>query len=139
MLSPKKVKYRKIQKGRVSGADSRGLELAFGDFGLKSIETKCAKQLCEAAVTTDEVFQTEIVLLAWRVGVRIKEIPVSIREMRATPVSILKRGPKVWDTIGELKRSLRRVPSKSEAEPGPIEVRLPHTKVKAQSERPEVV
>jgi large subunit ribosomal protein L16 len=39
MLSPKKVKYRKIQKGRVSGADSRGLELAFGDFGLKSIET----------------------------------------------------------------------------------------------------
>jgi large subunit ribosomal protein L16 len=39
MLSPKKVKYRKIQKGRVAGADSRGLELAFGDFGLKSIET----------------------------------------------------------------------------------------------------
>ncbi|HEX4209099.1 MAG TPA: 50S ribosomal protein L16 [Candidatus Binataceae bacterium] len=39
MLSPKKVKYRKIQKGRVRGADSRGLELAFGDFGLKSIET----------------------------------------------------------------------------------------------------
>jgi large subunit ribosomal protein L16 len=39
MLSPKKVKYRKIQKGRVRGADSRGLELAFGDYGLKSIET----------------------------------------------------------------------------------------------------
>jgi large subunit ribosomal protein L16 len=39
MLSPKKVKYRKIQKGRVRRADSRGLELAFGDFGLKSIET----------------------------------------------------------------------------------------------------
>ena len=39
MLSPKKVKYRKIQKGRVHGADSRGLELAFGDFGLKSVET----------------------------------------------------------------------------------------------------
>jgi large subunit ribosomal protein L16 len=39
MLSPKKVKYRKIQKGRVRGAESRGLELAFGDFGLKSAET----------------------------------------------------------------------------------------------------
>jgi large subunit ribosomal protein L16 len=39
MLSPKKVKYRKIQKGRVRGAESRGLELAFGDFGLKSVET----------------------------------------------------------------------------------------------------
>jgi large subunit ribosomal protein L16 len=39
MLSPKKVKHRKIQKGRVRGADSRGLELAFGDYGLKSVET----------------------------------------------------------------------------------------------------
>jgi large subunit ribosomal protein L16 len=39
MLAPKKVKYRKIQKGRVRGAESRGLELAFGDFGLKAVET----------------------------------------------------------------------------------------------------
>src|ERR1700757_3764468 len=39
MLQPKKVKYRKIQKGRVRGAESRGLELAFGDYGLKSVET----------------------------------------------------------------------------------------------------
>ena len=39
MLQPKKVKYRKIQKGRVRGAESRGVELAFGDYGLKSIET----------------------------------------------------------------------------------------------------
>ncbi len=39
MLAPKKVKHRKIQKGRVRGAESRGLELAFGDFGLKAIET----------------------------------------------------------------------------------------------------
>jgi len=39
MLSPKKVKYRKLQKGRVRGAESRGLELAFGDFGLKAVET----------------------------------------------------------------------------------------------------
>ena len=39
MLAPKKVKYRKIQKGRVRGAESRGLTLAFGDFGLKATET----------------------------------------------------------------------------------------------------
>lgn len=39
MLSPKKVKYRKIQKGRARGVESRGLELAFGDFGLKALET----------------------------------------------------------------------------------------------------
>ncbi len=39
MLAPKKVKYRKMQKGRVRGVESRGVKLAFGDFGLKSVET----------------------------------------------------------------------------------------------------
>ena len=39
MLAPKKVKWRKMMKGRVRGAESRGLTLAFGDYGLKSLET----------------------------------------------------------------------------------------------------
>ena len=38
MLQPNKVKYRKMQKGRVSGVATRGNELSFGDYGLKSLE-----------------------------------------------------------------------------------------------------
>lgn len=38
MLAPKKVKYRKQQKGRIYGLAYRGASLAFGDFGLKSLE-----------------------------------------------------------------------------------------------------
>ncbi|HQP52152.1 MAG TPA: 50S ribosomal protein L16, partial [Syntrophorhabdaceae bacterium] len=34
MLSPKRVKYRKQQKGRMKGVASRGNEVSFGDFGL---------------------------------------------------------------------------------------------------------
>jgi hypothetical protein len=78
--------------------------------GLKSIETECAKHLCRAAVTTDEVFQTEIVLLAWRMGVHIEEVPIQIREMRSTPVSIRRRLPKVLGTVRQLRRSLHRFP-----------------------------
>ncbi len=37
MLSPKKVKYRKRQKGRLKGISSRGNKVAFGEFGLKAI------------------------------------------------------------------------------------------------------
>jgi len=40
MLFPKKVKYRKQQKGRIKGKESRASELAFGSFGLKSLEAK---------------------------------------------------------------------------------------------------
>jgi large subunit ribosomal protein L16 len=38
MLSPKRIKYRKRQKGRVKGVAGRGHRIQFGDFGLKSIE-----------------------------------------------------------------------------------------------------
>jgi len=38
MLMPKKVKYRKQQRGRMAGKAWRGSELAFGDFGLKVLE-----------------------------------------------------------------------------------------------------
>jgi glycosyltransferase involved in cell wall biosynthesis len=76
--------------------------------GLKSLETTCAKSLCQMALTSDEVFQTEIVLLAWRLGVKIKEIPVNISEVRNAPVTILRRVPKVLNTVWELKRSLSR-------------------------------
>src|SRR5205814_8981616 len=37
MLEPKKVKYRKLQKGRRRGTAHRGSTLAFGDFRLKAI------------------------------------------------------------------------------------------------------
>lgn len=38
MLSPKRVRYRKRQKGRVKGLAGRGHRIEFGDFGLKSLE-----------------------------------------------------------------------------------------------------
>ena len=38
MLMPKKVKYRKQQRGRMRGKAQRGSELSFGDFGLKVLE-----------------------------------------------------------------------------------------------------
>lgn len=38
MLSPKRVKYRRVQKGRMRGKAYRGSDLAFGDFGLQALE-----------------------------------------------------------------------------------------------------
>ncbi len=37
MLSPKKVKYRKKQKGRMKGSPLRGATLQFGDFGIQAV------------------------------------------------------------------------------------------------------
>ncbi len=38
MLMPKKVKYRKQQKGRVKGKAARGNTVDFGEYGLKAVE-----------------------------------------------------------------------------------------------------
>lgn len=39
MLQPKRTKYRRMQKGRSKGNAMRGNQLAFGSFGIKSMDT----------------------------------------------------------------------------------------------------
>ena len=39
MLSPKKVKWRKAQKGKMKGAAPRGTTLAFGEYGIQALES----------------------------------------------------------------------------------------------------
>ncbi|HPE20806.1 MAG TPA: 50S ribosomal protein L16 [Candidatus Mcinerneyibacteriales bacterium] len=38
MLMPKRVKYRKMQKGKMRGKAYRGAEVSFGEYGLKALE-----------------------------------------------------------------------------------------------------
>ena len=40
MLQPKKTKFRRQQKGRQKGNAQRGNQLAFGSFGIKTLESK---------------------------------------------------------------------------------------------------
>ena len=38
MLAPKRVKYRKLQKGRIKGKAKRGTNIDFGEYGLQAME-----------------------------------------------------------------------------------------------------
>ena len=38
MLMPKRVKRRRVQKGRIKGFAQRGTRVSFGDFGIKALE-----------------------------------------------------------------------------------------------------
>jgi large subunit ribosomal protein L16 len=38
MLMPKRVKYRKQHRGRMTGKDSRGTDISFGEYGLQALE-----------------------------------------------------------------------------------------------------
>ena len=38
MLMPKRVKYRRVHRGRMTGVASRGNKVAYGDFGIQAVE-----------------------------------------------------------------------------------------------------
>ena len=38
MLMPKRVKYRRVHRGRLKGTASRGITLTHGDYGLQALE-----------------------------------------------------------------------------------------------------
>ena len=38
MLSPKRIKHRKVQRGHMSGLTTRGANISFGEFGLQAVE-----------------------------------------------------------------------------------------------------
>lgn len=61
MLSPKRTKYRKQQKGKVRGLATRGHRLSFGTFGLKSMEESwiTARQIEAARVALTRFMKRE--------------------------------------------------------------------------------
>ncbi len=61
MLQPKRQKYRKQQKGRIRGFATRGQNLEFGSFGLKSMEPSfiTSRQLEAARVAINRFMKRE--------------------------------------------------------------------------------
>jgi large subunit ribosomal protein L16 len=61
MLQPKKVKRRKVQKGRLKGNAQRGTEISFGSYGLKSLETHyiTARQIEACRITISRAMRRE--------------------------------------------------------------------------------
>ena len=61
MLQPKKTKFRRQQKGRSKGFAHRGHQLAFGTFGIKSLQTKwiTGRQIEAARVAVTRYMQRQ--------------------------------------------------------------------------------
>src|SRR3989304_2653454 len=68
MLQPARTKYRKQQKGRTRGLATRGATLAFGEFGLQSLE--CAR-LTSQQIEAGRVAVTRHVKRGAKLWVRI--------------------------------------------------------------------
>ncbi|MDX2501061.1 MAG: 50S ribosomal protein L16 [Deltaproteobacteria bacterium] len=68
MLSPKKVKFRKVQKGRMRGIARRGSSLNFGEFGLMA--TECGK-ISAKQIEAARIAMTRHIKRGGRIWIRI--------------------------------------------------------------------
>lgn len=61
MLQPRKVRRRKVQKGRIRGNAQRGAEMAFGTYGLKALEPEfiTARQIEACRITISRAMKRE--------------------------------------------------------------------------------
>lgn len=61
MLQPKRTKFRRPQKGRMKGMAQRGNQLAFGSFGIKTLENKwiTAPQIEAARIAVTRYMQRQ--------------------------------------------------------------------------------
>ena len=99
MLQPKKVKYRKMMKGRLRGSAMRGNTLAFGDYGLQALGTAylTARQI-EAA----RVAMTRYVKRGGKVWIRVfPDKPIS-KKPAETRMGKGKGNPEEW--VAPVKR-----------------------------------
>ena len=75
MLQPKRVRYRRPQDGRGNkGNAHRGTQLAFGSFGIKTLEAKWidSRQIEAARVAVTNQSPASLPTCVW---VRVKMIP----------------------------------------------------------------
>ena len=96
MLMPKKVKYRKQQRGRMTGKAWRGSDVSFGDYGLKAMEPcwMTARQI-EAA----RVAMTRFVKRGGKVWVRVFPDKPITKKPAETRMGKGKGNPEGWVAV----------------------------------------
>ncbi|MFH0788400.1 MAG: 50S ribosomal protein L16 [Pseudomonadota bacterium] len=96
MLSPKKVKYRKQQKGRMRGASFRGSDLEFGDFGLQALECgRLTAQQIEAA----RIAMTRSIKRGGKIWIRIFPDKPITKKPAETRMGKGKGAPEAWVAV----------------------------------------
>lgn len=96
MLSPKKVKHRKMMKGNLKGKAYRGSELAFGDYGLKSLEPVW---LTSRQIEAGRIAITRYVKRGGKVWIRVFPDKPITKKPAETRMGSGKGNPEYWVAV----------------------------------------
>src|SRR5499427_7085913 len=103
MLAPKKVKYRKQQKGRRGGTAWRGSSLSFGDYGLQVTDRGW---LTAREIEAARVALTRAIKRGGRVWVRVFPDKPLTKKPAETRMGKGKGAPEIWVAVVKPGRML---------------------------------
>ena len=96
MLAPKKVKYRKKQKGNMNGKAWRGGEISFGEFGLKVLEPGW---VTSAQIEAARIAMTRHVKRGGKIWIRIFPDKPITKKPAETRMGKGKGAPEYWVSV----------------------------------------
>jgi large subunit ribosomal protein L16 len=113
MLMPKKVKYRKQQRGRMAGKAWRGSDVSFGDYGLRALEPcwMTARQI-EAA----RVAMTRFIKRGGKIWIRVFPDKPITKKPQETRMGKGKGAPEEWVCVVRPGRILFEMEGINEAD-----------------------
>lgn len=96
MLLPKRVKYRKVQKGNMRGLAYRGSEVSFGDYALQA--TQCGRMTARQ-IEAARIAMTRYIKRQGQVWIRVfPDKPIS-KKPAETRMGKGKPGPDHWVAV----------------------------------------
>ncbi|MDA8103118.1 MAG: 50S ribosomal protein L16 [Nitrospiraceae bacterium] len=129
MLMPRKVKHRKVQRGRRTGVAKGGTELNFGDYGIQALE---AGWLTARQIEAARVAMTRHVRRGGKVWIRVFPDKPVTKKPAETRMGSGKGNPEFWVAVvkpgrilfelngvseelarGALERAIQKLPMKA--------------------------
>jgi large subunit ribosomal protein L16 len=96
MLAPKRVKHRKVQKGRMRGMATRGNRVSFGEYGLQAQE---ASWITNRQIEAARVAMTRHIKRGGKVWIRIFPDKPITRKPAETRMGKGKGNPEGWVAV----------------------------------------
>jgi len=112
MLMPKKVKHRRVMKGRVRGKATRGANLDFGDFGLKALE---AGWITDRQIEAARIAMTRHVKRGGKIWIRIFPDKPITKKPAETRMGSGKGAPDHWVAVVKPGRVMYEIQGVDEA------------------------
>jgi large subunit ribosomal protein L16 len=96
MLMPKKVKYRKQQRGRMKGKAWRGSDIAFGEFGLKVMEPGW---ISDRQIEASRIAMTRFIKRGGKIWIRLFPDKPVTKKPAETRMGKGKGAPEQWVAV----------------------------------------